>query len=76
MSVASGAPESQNQFFLSHDYGDIIAQELLYRFKQHLSGLFTIKSLCLSDGGIFPETHCLLLQKILKDESKQSPILT
>nr|KAF6469910.1 mesoderm specific transcript [Molossus molossus] len=62
---------------LSHDYGDIVAQELLYRFKQNRSGRLTIKSLCLSNGGIFPETHRpLLLQKLLKDGGLLSPILT
>uniref|UniRef100_A0A8C6EVD9 AB hydrolase-1 domain-containing protein n=1 Tax=Marmota marmota marmota TaxID=9994 RepID=A0A8C6EVD9_MARMA len=51
---------------LSHDYGDIVAQELLYRY-----------NLCLSNGGIFPETHRpLLLQKLLTDGSVLSPILT
>ncbi|XP_004382740.1 mesoderm-specific transcript homolog protein isoform X4 [Trichechus manatus latirostris] len=62
---------------LSHDYGDIVAQELLYRYKQNRSGRLTIKSLCLSNGGIFPETHRpLLLQKLLKDGGMLSPILT
>uniref|UniRef100_A0A8C0E3I5 Mesoderm specific transcript n=1 Tax=Balaenoptera musculus TaxID=9771 RepID=A0A8C0E3I5_BALMU len=62
---------------LSHGYGDIVAQELLYRFKQNRSGRLTIKSLCLSNGGIFPETHRpLLLQKLLKDGGMLSPILT
>ncbi|XP_007449334.1 PREDICTED: mesoderm-specific transcript homolog protein-like isoform X2 [Lipotes vexillifer] len=62
---------------LSHDYGDIVAQELLYRFKQNRSGRLTIRSLCLSNGGIFPETHRpLLLQKLLKDGGMLSPILT
>ncbi|XP_077648153.1 mesoderm-specific transcript homolog protein-like isoform X2 [Urocitellus parryii] len=62
---------------LSHDYGDIVAQELLYRYKQNRSGRLTIKSLCLSNGGIFPETHRpLLLQKPLKDGGVLSPILT
>ncbi|XP_006861203.1 PREDICTED: mesoderm-specific transcript homolog protein isoform X3 [Chrysochloris asiatica] len=62
---------------LSHDYGDIVAQELLYRYKQNRSGRLTIKSLCLSNGGIFPETHRpLLLQKLLKDGGLLSPILT
>nr|XP_030700950.1 mesoderm-specific transcript homolog protein-like isoform X2 [Globicephala melas] len=62
---------------LSHDYGDIIAQELLYRFKQNRPGRLTIKSLCLSNGGIFLETHRpLLLQKLLKDGGRLSPILT
>ncbi|XP_003803357.1 mesoderm-specific transcript homolog protein isoform X4 [Otolemur garnettii] len=62
---------------LSHDYGDIVAQELIYRYKQNRSGRLTIKSLCLSNGGIFPETHRpLLLQKLLKDGGVLSPILT
>ncbi|KAK2104055.1 hypothetical protein P7K49_017911 [Saguinus oedipus] len=62
---------------LSHDYGDIVAHELLYRYKQNRSGRLTIKSLCLSNGGIFPETHRpLLLQKLLKDGGVLSPILT
>uniref|UniRef100_A0A8C8ZNE2 AB hydrolase-1 domain-containing protein n=1 Tax=Prolemur simus TaxID=1328070 RepID=A0A8C8ZNE2_PROSS len=62
---------------LSHDYGDIVAQELLYRDKQTRSGRLTIRSLCLSNGGVFPETHHpLLLQKLLKDGGVLSPILT
>uniref|UniRef100_A0A5F8AE17 AB hydrolase-1 domain-containing protein n=1 Tax=Macaca mulatta TaxID=9544 RepID=A0A5F8AE17_MACMU len=62
---------------LSHEYGDTVAQELLYRYKQNRSGGLTIKSLCLSNGGIFPETHRpLLLQKLLKDGGVLSPILT
>ena len=62
---------------LSRDYGYIVAQELLYRFKQNRSGQITLKSLCLSNGGIFPETHHpLLLQKLLKDGGMLSPILT
>uniref|UniRef100_A0A2I3HTL8 AB hydrolase-1 domain-containing protein n=1 Tax=Nomascus leucogenys TaxID=61853 RepID=A0A2I3HTL8_NOMLE len=55
----------------------IVAQELLYRYKQNRSGRHNIKSLCLSNGGIFPETHRpLLLQKLLKDGGVPSPILT
>uniref|UniRef100_A0A2I2YAK8 AB hydrolase-1 domain-containing protein n=1 Tax=Gorilla gorilla gorilla TaxID=9595 RepID=A0A2I2YAK8_GORGO len=62
---------------LSHDYGDIVAQELLYQYKQNQSGRLTIKSIHLSNGGIFPETHRpLLLQKVLKDGGVLSPILT
>uniref|UniRef100_A0A2K6SWT0 AB hydrolase-1 domain-containing protein n=1 Tax=Saimiri boliviensis boliviensis TaxID=39432 RepID=A0A2K6SWT0_SAIBB len=62
---------------LSHDYGDIVAQELLYRYKQNRSGQLTIKRLCLSNGSIFPETHQpLLLQKLLRDGGVLSPILT
>ena len=49
---------------LAHDYGDSVAQELLYRdnkrnAKQWLSG-------CLLNGGLFPETHYARpIQKIL-----------
>uniref|UniRef100_A0AAY4BQS2 AB hydrolase-1 domain-containing protein n=2 Tax=Denticeps clupeoides TaxID=299321 RepID=A0AAY4BQS2_9TELE len=62
---------------LSHDYGDTVALELLYRSDQKRSGHLTINSLCLSNGGIFPETHYpRLLQKVLKDSSFLSPLLT
>jgi len=54
---------------LSHDYGVTVAQELLARYDQRIrdkkEGL-VIKSLCLLNGGLFPETHKpLLIQKIL-----------
>ncbi|XP_033746463.1 mesoderm-specific transcript homolog protein-like isoform X2 [Pecten maximus] len=52
---------------LSHDYGDTVALELLAR---HNKGDSRIKvlSLCLSNGGIFPETnHPILIQWILKN---------
>ncbi|BBM85184.1 alpha/beta fold hydrolase [Candidatus Uabimicrobium amorphum] len=39
---------------LSHDYGDTVAQELLARKALRK---FTIKSMCLLNGGLFPETH-------------------
>ncbi len=44
---------------LAHDYGDIVAQELVARFnerKNSESGI-NIKSLVLLNGGIFPEQH-------------------
>eukprot|EP00105_Crassostrea_gigas_P000755 XP_011412681.1 PREDICTED: mesoderm-specific transcript homolog protein isoform X1 [Crassostrea gigas] len=41
---------------LSHDYGDTVALELLARFNQKTTNL-KILSLCLSNGGIFPETN-------------------
>ncbi|XP_078310046.1 mesoderm-specific transcript homolog protein-like [Crassostrea virginica] len=41
---------------LSHDYGDTVALELLARFNQKQTSL-KILSLCLSNGGIFPETN-------------------
>lgn len=54
---------------MSHDYGDTVAQELLARFNQrrltHQEGI-DIQSLCLLNGGLFPETHRpLLIQRIL-----------
>ncbi|XP_048740667.1 mesoderm-specific transcript homolog protein-like [Ostrea edulis] len=42
--------------FLSHDYGDTVALEMLARFHQKRTDL-KILSLCLSNGGIFPETN-------------------
>ncbi|XP_068804792.1 mesoderm-specific transcript homolog protein isoform X4 [Struthio camelus] len=53
---------------LSHDYGDTVAQELLHRYEHNETGSILINSLCLSNGGIFPETHYpRFIQKILKD---------
>lgn len=40
---------------LAHDYGDIITQELLARHLENPK--FEIKSICLLNGGVFPETH-------------------
>ena len=51
---------------LSHDYGDTVAQELLARSLHQEPGAIKILSLCLLNGGLFPETHkALLLQKLL-----------
>ncbi|XP_043092725.1 mesoderm-specific transcript homolog protein isoform X1 [Puntigrus tetrazona] len=62
---------------LSHDYGDTVALELLYRSDHNRSGHITINSLCLSNGGIFPETHYpRFVQKVLKDSGFISPLLT
>uniref|UniRef100_A0A8C1ZIC3 Mesoderm specific transcript n=1 Tax=Cyprinus carpio TaxID=7962 RepID=A0A8C1ZIC3_CYPCA len=62
---------------LSHDYGDTVALELLYRSDHNRSGHVTINSLCLSNGGIFPETHYpRFVQKVLKDSGFISPVLT
>jgi pimeloyl-ACP methyl ester carboxylesterase len=54
---------------LAHDYGDTVAQELLARFQSRRAtrdpGL-EILSLCLLNGGLFPETHRpRLVQKLL-----------
>lgn len=54
---------------LAHDYGDTVAQELLARYEDRLSwngrGI-EIKSVCLLNGGIFPESHRpRLMQKML-----------
>ncbi|KAJ8381617.1 hypothetical protein SKAU_G00023950 [Synaphobranchus kaupii] len=62
---------------LSHDYGDTVALELLYRRDHNRTGHLTINSLCLSNGGIFPETsYPRFLQKLLKDSGFLSPVLT
>ena len=54
---------------ISHDYGDTVAQELLARFHERTQKGETgveIRSLCLLNGGLFPEVHRpLLVQKIL-----------
>ncbi|XP_068943350.1 mesoderm-specific transcript homolog protein isoform X4 [Petaurus breviceps papuanus] len=69
--------QNQRVNLLSHDYGDTVAQELLYRYKHNRTGRVLINSLCLSNGGIFPETHHpTLLQKLLKDGGPMAPILT
>ncbi len=49
---------------LAHDYGDTVAQELLAR---HLQGKgLQLLSLCLLNGGLFPETHrATTTQKLL-----------
>ncbi|MGB3464769.1 MAG: alpha/beta hydrolase, partial [Cyclobacteriaceae bacterium] len=46
----------------SHDYGDTVAQELLARHER----TFTIKSVCLLNGGLFPESyHPRVIQRLL-----------
>ena len=50
---------------LAHDYGDTVAQELLARFNDKALS-FDITSVCLLNGGLFPETHKpKLIQKLL-----------
>lgn len=50
---------------LAHDYGSTVAQELLARDQEGGLG-FTVDSLCLLNGGIFPEVHNpLLIQRVL-----------
>lgn len=50
---------------LAHDYGDTVAQELLARQNEGV-GAGEWQSLCLLNGGLFPETHrARLSQKIL-----------
>ncbi|XP_053263217.1 mesoderm-specific transcript homolog protein isoform X2 [Podarcis raffonei] len=68
---------NQRVNLLSHDYGDTVAQELLHRYEHNTTGSVLINSLCLSNGGIFPETHHpRLIQTILKDGGLISPIIT
>jgi pimeloyl-ACP methyl ester carboxylesterase len=50
---------------LSHDYGNTIIQELLARIAENRVN-FDIKSICMLNGALFPETHRpILAQKIL-----------
>ena len=49
---------------LAHDYGDTVAQELIARNLD--TGEFSLNSVCLLNGGLFPETHQpILIQKLL-----------
>ncbi|MEO9850101.1 MAG: alpha/beta hydrolase [Reichenbachiella sp.] len=54
-----------NKFhILAHDYGDTVAQEILARATK--DNRLNIKSVCLLNGGIFPEAHHpLMIQKLL-----------
>ncbi|XP_032361698.1 mesoderm-specific transcript homolog protein isoform X1 [Etheostoma spectabile] len=98
--VAHLGLSNQRVNLVSHDYGDTVALELLFRYvhdelltalpspsfyssctqtrtDQNRTGHLIINSLCLSNGGLFPETHYpRLLQKLLKDSSFLAPVLT
>ncbi|MFK7933925.1 MAG: alpha/beta fold hydrolase [Saprospiraceae bacterium] len=59
----------QRTHILSHDYGDTVVQEMLARFNERQAkgekGL-EIQSICMLNGGIFPEVHRpRLIQKLL-----------
>lgn len=50
---------------LAHDYGDTVTQEIMARYNEKVAG-FELKSVCLLNGGIFPEAHrALIIQKLL-----------
>lgn len=50
---------------LSHDYGDSVAQELMYRQYENPAKV-AVESVCFLNGGIFPELHKpALIQKLL-----------
>ena len=42
---------------LAHDYGDTVAQELLARHEERRARGIVLESVCLLNGGLFPETH-------------------
>src|SRR5262249_61673478 len=42
---------------LAHDYGDTVAQELLAREAERETDRLVLESVCLLNGGLFPETH-------------------
>ncbi|RBP49082.1 alpha/beta fold hydrolase [Arenicella xantha] len=55
----------ENYHVLAHDYGVSVAQELLAR-QLDGSGIGSWQSLCLLNGGLFPETHrALIIQKLM-----------
>jgi pimeloyl-ACP methyl ester carboxylesterase len=62
---------------LAHDYGDTVAQELLARHLDRVrSGTpgLRLRTVCLLNGGLFPETHrARLVQKLLR--SPLAPLL-
>ncbi|EDO36225.1 predicted protein [Nematostella vectensis] len=61
----------RNVHILTHDLGDTVAQEMLARYEDRMDdkeedGVLGIVTLCLSNGGIFPETNYpRLTQKLL-----------
>ncbi|XP_074645532.1 mesoderm-specific transcript protein-like isoform X1 [Tubulanus polymorphus] len=63
--------EINDVHLLAHDYGDTVAQELLSRYNEKdrsksLKHTYQILSVCLLNGGIYPESHSPRpIQKIL-----------
>ncbi len=59
----------RNVKLFTHDYGDTVAQELLARYNDRQAqqnDALNLESLCLLNGGLFPETHqALMIQKVL-----------
>lgn len=52
---------------LAHDYGVSVAQELLARQLESTTRSFTLESVVLLNGGLFPETHRMTgMQKLLR----------
>jgi pimeloyl-ACP methyl ester carboxylesterase len=62
---------------LAHDYGDTVVQELMARYQERLrSGApgLCLRTVCLLNGGLFPETHrARPIQKLLR--SPLAPLL-
>jgi pimeloyl-ACP methyl ester carboxylesterase len=57
--------EIKKVHILAHDYGNTITQELLARAEENRLG-FSIESICMLNGALFPETHRpILAQKLL-----------
>jgi len=51
------ALELDSFHLLAHDYGDTVAQEILARHNAPAQTEAVVKSLCLLNGGLFPEAH-------------------
>jgi pimeloyl-ACP methyl ester carboxylesterase len=57
--------EIKRVHLLTHDYGNTITQELLARGEENRSK-FSIETICMLNGALFPETHRpILAQKLL-----------
>lgn len=64
---------------LAHDYGDTVAQELLFRhdkMQQTSDKPIEIRRVCLTNGGIFPETHRPILVQTLGANAYAGPMIT
>uniref|UniRef100_A0A674PBJ3 Mesoderm specific transcript n=1 Tax=Takifugu rubripes TaxID=31033 RepID=A0A674PBJ3_TAKRU len=58
--VAHLGLSNQRVNLISHDYGDTVALELLYRSDQNRTGHLTLNSLCLSNGGMLHDSEDFL----------------
>uniref|UniRef100_A0A3Q3BAD9 Mesoderm specific transcript n=1 Tax=Kryptolebias marmoratus TaxID=37003 RepID=A0A3Q3BAD9_KRYMA len=65
--VAHLGLSNQRVNLISHDYGDTVALELLYRGDQNRTGHLILNSLCLSNGVLTRLTNFFIFQKGIKE---------